>query len=121
MKKHKIKLVQDLIRDLTPHMDAGARGTRIPVHIRIFGALRFFAQGSYQKAGGNEAYVTLSQPSFSRAVSEVCLALESIAHRWVKFPLSEAEKQQKKEQFMAQFGFPGVIGCIDGTHCYTSR
>ncbi|KAJ8914077.1 hypothetical protein NQ315_014271 [Exocentrus adspersus] len=110
------QLVQDLIRDLTPHMDAGIRATRVPIHIRILGALRFFAQGSYQKAGGNEMHVVLSQPAFSQALSEVCLALEAISHRWIKFPLNEAEKQEKKEEFMAQFGFPGVIGCIDGTH-----
>ncbi|KAJ8911984.1 hypothetical protein NQ315_003266 [Exocentrus adspersus] len=105
------QLVQDLIRDLTPHMDAGIRATRVPIHIRILGALRFFAQGSYQKAGGNEMHVALSQPAFSRALSEVCLALEAISHRWIKFPLNEAEKQEKKKSL-----WPRVIGCIDGTH-----
>ncbi|XP_018564783.1 putative nuclease HARBI1 [Anoplophora glabripennis] len=101
---------------LTPHMDAGTRATRVIIHIRIFAALRFFAHGSYQKASGNEMHVALSQPAFSRALYEVCLALESIAHRWIKFPITEAEKQEKKEEFMARFGFPGVVGCIDGTH-----
>ncbi|XP_030749233.1 putative nuclease HARBI1 [Sitophilus oryzae] len=51
--------------------------------------------------------VPVAQPTFSRALSEVCSALEAIAPQWIKFPISEAEKQ---------FQFPGVIGCIDGTH-----
>lgn len=109
-------LVQQLIGELTPHMPDGIRATRIPIHIRILAALRFFAHGSYQRAAGNEANIAIAQPSFSRALNEVCLALEAIAPQWVKFPITQDEKQIKKEQFMAAFGFPGVIGCVDGTH-----
>lgn len=58
----------------------------------------------------------MTQPTFSRALSEVCSALEAIAPNVIKFPISEAEKQAKKEEFMEHFQFPGVIGCIDGTH-----
>lgn len=109
-------LAQQLITDLTPHMTPEVRAGRIPIQIRILGALRFFAQGSYQKAVGDDFNTCMSQPTFSRALSEVCLALETIAPQWIKFPLTDAEKQLKKEEFMAKFEFPGVIGCIDGTH-----
>lgn len=110
------ELAQQLIRQLSPHMPEGVRATRIPTHIRILAALRFFAHGSYQRAAGNEANIAIAQPSISRALSEVCLAFDAISDQWVKFPISQAEKQNKKEQFMAAFGFPGAIGCVDGTH-----
>ncbi|XP_030752065.1 putative nuclease HARBI1 [Sitophilus oryzae] len=109
-------LARQLIIDLTPHMAVGIRARKIPTEIRILGALRFFAQGSYQKTIGDDFSTCMAQPTFSRALSEVCSALEAIAPQWIKFPISEAEKQAKKEEFMAQFQFPGVIGCIDGTH-----
>lgn len=47
-------LAHQLIIDLTPHMAVGIRAGKIPIEIRILGALRFFAQGSYQKTIGDD-------------------------------------------------------------------
>lgn len=110
------ELVQNLIEQLTPHMNIGARGTKISIFLRVLAALRFFAQGSYQKCVGNEANVAMAQQTFSRTLTEVCQAMEAIAFQWVHFPLTQAEKEERKLKFMEQFGFPGTIGCIDGTH-----
>lgn len=109
-------LARSLIEELTPHMDNGLRNTKVPITIRIMGALRFFAQGSYQRGIGNEIHVSMAQQTFSRALSEVCLAIEAIAPHWVTFPMTRDQKEIKKEAFMQTFGFPGTVGCIDCTH-----
>lgn len=109
-------LTRNLIEELTPHLNLGRRSTKISVPARIFAALRFFAQGSYQRSVGNEAHVALAQQTMSRVLDEVCQAIEIIAPGWVKFPTSPAEKEQKKLNFMRAFEFPGVLGCVDGTH-----
>ena len=56
-------LVRNLINELTPHLNIGVRITRVPIEIRVFGALRFFAHGSYQRSHGNEANVSIAQQS----------------------------------------------------------
>lgn len=96
-------------------MSMGQRNTKVSITTRIVAALRFFALGSYQTSIGNEAKAAMTQQTFSRVLSEVCNAFEQIADRWVRFPTRE-EKEAKKQEFMETFEFPGVIGCVDGTH-----
>lgn len=110
------ELTRTLIEQLTPHMNAGVRRTKVTIAGRILGALRFFAQGSYQRSVGNERDVALAQQTMSKALTIVCEAIETIAPLWIKFPTAPEEKERKKNDFMRAFQFPGVIGCIDGTH-----
>lgn len=46
----------------------------------------------------------------TRAIAEVISPVEIV------FPRIVPEFNQRKEIFMNRFGFPGTIGCIDGTH-----
>lgn len=109
-------LVQNLIQEITPHMQVGQRNRKISILCRVMASLRFFAQGSYQRSVGNEIDVSMAQQTFSKVLSEVCTAIEAIAHRWIKFPITANEKNTVKMEFMETFGFPGTIGCIDCTH-----
>ena len=34
----------------------------------------------------------------------------------IKYPSSKAEVEQANQEFLQKFGFPTVLGCIDGTH-----
>jgi hypothetical protein len=52
----------------------------------------------------------------SNCISEIAVALQTIAHRWIQFPVTEESRQAVQMEFMEKFGFPGVIGAIDGTH-----
>ncbi|XP_058449128.1 putative nuclease HARBI1 [Malaya genurostris] len=61
-------------------------------------SLRFFAEGNYQKGVGNDRYIGLAQSTMS------------------KFPSSDGEINKIKIGFFEKTGFPGVIGCINGTH-----
>lgn len=109
-------LVRQLIEELTPHMNSGQRNTKVPIEGCILAALRFFAIGSYQRNVGNESNISMAQQTFSSTLMEVCNAIEIIAPNWIKFPTTQAEKDAKKLEFMRQFAFPGVVGCVDCTH-----
>lgn len=45
--------------------------------IKLAAALRFFAEGSYQEGAGNDLFVGMAQPTFSKALSEVLMILEN--------------------------------------------
>lgn len=59
-----------------------------------------------------------SQPSVSRVITQTVelLASPAIATRFIKFPRTRQEIQQKQNEFMAISNFPGIVGTIDGTH-----
>lgn len=40
----------------------------------------------------------------------------NLAPRYICFPRNENEMTEAKNQFEAQFNFPGILGVIDGTH-----
>lgn len=79
--------------------------------------MRILAEGSYQKGAGNDYNVSLGQSAVSNAFNECINALyEEICPDCIYFPTNESEKYEIKEYFFNKTGFPGVIGCIDGTH-----
>lgn len=44
------------------------------------------------------------------------IIVNHLAHRYIKFPQTDDELSQMKTAFLDQFGLPGVLGIIDGTH-----
>lgn len=112
-------LCMELIDELKPFLNTTARSNAISCHVKILCALRFFATGSFQRSVGQDTLSSLSQTSVSRCVSEISMALNRIAHRYVQFPKKE-EFTSIKSKFFEMFGFPGVVGLIDGTHIKVS-
>lgn len=112
-------LCMDLIDEIKPFLDSTQRRSALPCHIKVLSALRFFATGSFQRAVGQDTLSSLSQTSVSRCVTEISIALNRIAHRYVKFPTRD-EFPAIKAKFYEQSGFPGVIGLVDGTHIKVS-
>lgn len=55
---------------------------------QIFGALRFFAAGSYQQDVGQNFNISLSQSSMSRSIHEVVEAIHesNFFENWIRFP-----------------------------------
>ncbi|KAJ8909522.1 hypothetical protein NQ315_011200 [Exocentrus adspersus] len=80
-------------------------------------ALHYFAQGSYQKSVEQDLNCALSQSSVSRAITLISdILVQHFSHK-VQFPGTAEEKDRERVKFMQhQNGFPGIIGCIDGTH-----
>nr|XP_024654062.1 putative nuclease HARBI1 [Maylandia zebra] len=81
-----------------------------PLHI-LCTALRFFANGSFLYNIGDAEHV--SKATVCRAVRNVTVALKRLLYSFVVFPGHRPTRFIKCHKIA---GFPGVIGCIDGTH-----
>ena len=44
------------------------------------------------------------------------MTCDVLSLRWISFVMDENEKEEIKEYFYKNTGFPGLISCIDGTH-----
>lgn len=98
-------------------LGGSVKSSSVSPMLRLSAALRFFAEGSYQKGVGNDLFAGMAQPTLSKALSAVVDVFEAnICPLAIQFPTSEAEKDEIKRGFYEKTGFPGVIGCVDGTH-----
>lgn len=85
--------------------------------IKLAAALRFFAEGAYQKGAGNDIFVGVAQPTMSKILSKVIDVFEEhVCPSAITFPTNEQEKNSIRLGFFEKTGFPGVIGCVDGSH-----
>ncbi|XP_047021401.1 putative nuclease HARBI1 [Helicoverpa armigera] len=98
------------------HKTSLTSSSRISLELKVLCALSFYANGSYQRIVGMAKY--LGQTTVSKCVKEVTDALvtPAILNTFIRFPSTRAERDLVKSNFFAKYGFPGVIGCIDGCH-----
>uniref|UniRef100_A0A6P7GWI4 Nuclease HARBI1 n=1 Tax=Diabrotica virgifera virgifera TaxID=50390 RepID=A0A6P7GWI4_DIAVI len=93
------------------------RITSIPIHLKVLCALHFYAHGSYQKSVGQDFLLGMSQSVVSRCIGEISRVLSThLSRRYIIFPTTIVAKMSVARGFMEKFTFPGVVGCIDGTH-----
>lgn len=92
------------------------RSTFVRGDIKLATFLRFLATGSYQQTVGNEFISSTSRSTVCRIIAECLDFFENyVCKDWIKMPGPE-EYTQIKEAFFNSSGFPGIIGCVDGTH-----
>ncbi|XP_045767780.1 putative nuclease HARBI1 [Maniola jurtina] len=113
-----LPLFQQLVDELAPYLRPKQRSTGISTELKIMAALDFYAGGSYQRRVGKDYNLGLCQTAVHKCVAEVTDALNQseVLLRHIKFPSSTEERRTILKGFMDVFGFPGVVGCIDGTH-----
>ncbi|XP_055839901.1 putative nuclease HARBI1 [Episyrphus balteatus] len=88
----------------------------IPEH-KLAACLRFFAEGNYQHGVGKDYQSPIGQTTFSSILKETLdIMEETLCSNWISLKMSEEDIQQSKLCFLEKTGFPGVIGCVDGTH-----
>ncbi|KAG8230335.1 hypothetical protein J437_LFUL000606, partial [Ladona fulva] len=111
-------LVQGLIDEVRPLLAHGERVTSVPVEIKVLCALHFYGQGSYQGSAGSDFWVSLSQPSVSRAVKKIMEALNSpqLLGKWIVFPQGQRERMEIIQNNYQATAISGVLGYVDGTH-----
>ena len=80
---------------------------------QILVALRFYASGSFLQIIGDT--LGLPKSSVSRIITDVSQALACKQSEFILWP-SRPEEIQVKRGFFDKGRFPGVIGCVDGTH-----
>lgn len=110
------EMVQYVYNQILPHLNVTDNVVAIPNMLKLLTALNFFSTGSYQRSVGQSYNLSVSQPTVSKIISEISLAIGQIAIQWVRFPQTFEEKNSIKRRFMQATNFPGVIGAIDCTH-----
>lgn len=106
-----------MLEAIEPKMKMGVRSTFVSNTIKLATTLRFLAQGSYQISVGNDFNLGLAQPTVSAVLTETLIVLQDVlCPEWIKLQMTEDEKTESKLAFFEKTGFPGVIGCVDGTH-----
>lgn len=76
--------------------------------------LRFLASGNMQITVAD--VVRVSQPTVSRILPKVCMALIAHFHTFIKMPETDEERAHVARQFFGFRGLPRIIGAIDCTH-----
>nr|CAD7415298.1 unnamed protein product [Timema cristinae] len=90
-------MAQDLCGILRGRLQK-TRTTGIPVHIQVLAAIRFFAEGGYQRGVGQDAFISLSQTSTGLCIHAVCNAVVTLlAARWIVFPTTVAERERVQQ------------------------
>lgn len=108
---------QNVLETIEPHLKKGIRSTFVSNTLKLAATLLFLAQGTYQLNLGNDFNLGLSQSIISKILSETLDIIESkVCPKWIDFDMTEDEKNEAKQYFYDRTGFPGVIGCVDGTH-----
>lgn len=91
---------RNVLETVAPNMKNGIKSTFVSKTIKLAATLRFLAQGSYQLSVGNDFNLGLSQPVVSKVLSETLDALEeTICPKWIKFEMTDAEKEAKLNFF----------------------
>ncbi|GFR09597.1 nuclease HARBI1 [Trichonephila clavata] len=78
---------------------------------KVLAAVRFFAFGNRQINVGD--LHSISQPSTSRAITDVARALAELRPQYIDLPQTEDQRMQISQKFYREFGFPGVYGALD--------
>ena len=110
--RESITFLVDLLRDDLER--STSRNHALSPTVQVLVALRFFASGSFLQVIGDT--LGLSKSTVSRIITNVSTALVQKQRQFIKWPSTEAEILQAKQGFYHKGGFPGVVGCVDGTH-----
>ncbi|XP_062557486.1 putative nuclease HARBI1 [Armigeres subalbatus] len=106
-----------LLEIITAKINPVQLSTSVSPTVMLAASLRFFAEGNYQKGVGNDRYIGLAQPTMSKVLQIVLDIIENeVCPTVIQFPSEDRETNAIKLAFYQKTGFPGVIGCIDGTH-----
>ena len=76
-------------------------------------ALKYFASGSFLQVVGDNMGV--DKGTVSSGIQRVSHALAAKTDQFIKWP-SDQRKREIKQGLYESGGFPGIIGCVDGTH-----
>ncbi|XP_050092308.1 putative nuclease HARBI1 [Anopheles aquasalis] len=111
-------IVMLLVESLKNDFKKPLKSRAIPISLKICAAVRFLATGNYQQGVGNEsAFLALSQPVVSHALTEFLEVMEKkICPNWIKPEMTDAEKQNARTHFYRESELPGIIQAFDCTH-----
>lgn len=107
--------VQNLVEIIGPRIEHPTRRNHaISALNQIIITLRFLCTGAFQIFIGDNMRVDKS--TVCRIVKRVVRVIAGLRARYIYMPRNEVELAATKSKFRAMYGFPSVIGCVDGTH-----
>ena len=107
--------IDRLVRLVEPTLQRRTRRNRaLTVRQQLLMTLRFLATGAFLQVIGDTFGVDVA--TVSRVVTEVTDCLFRLKDVVIRFPMSDADRRRVMTGFYSVRGFPGVVGCIDGTH-----
>ena len=64
----------------------------------------------------SKGFLKVAQPTVSKVLTQFVNSITTKASRYIYMSRSREEVAKTKQDFYQLAGFPGVIGCIDGSH-----
>ena len=105
----------EMIRPFASKRSTRARTDIVTLEKRVAITLYYLKdQGSFIMTANTFG---VSTSTVSKSVKEITRIMSHfLAKEFMKYPSTMSEVETAKENFVKAFGFPHVIGCIDGTH-----
>ncbi|XP_055907599.1 uncharacterized protein LOC129942582 [Eupeodes corollae] len=92
-----------VLNEIKDHLKQPQRSSAIPPIFKLCTALRFMAEGSYQKCSGNDFNLGLAQPTVSVVLKEVLEVVEElICPQWLKARMTNDEMNLLKIHFLPE-------------------
>ena len=107
-RQHILELTRQVLADIT----LANRGFTLSPLQQVLVTLRYLATSTFQDVCGE--LVGVDQSTVSRTVSRVTDAMFRQAQQHIFFP-DQASANRTKRALYQSYGFPNVVGCIDGT------
>lgn len=85
----------------------------LTVEEQVLVCLKLMASGSFQKS--SKDCINIAQPTVSKVFSSFLDSMLKHTGRYIKMPETDMLVGEK-QKFYDRANFPGIIGCIDGTH-----
>ena len=111
MSKQEIKCVYSLVKDDMALL--GSRSSDITLEEKVLICLKTLGLGSFQN--WSKDFVQVSQPSVSKILTSFSGSMVKLAPKFIFMLPTRADIFESKHNFYQVAGFPGVIGCIDGS------
>lgn len=106
---HTYFLFQELVQLMGPHLTT----RNVPVAKKLLSTL--WLLGNKESFRGVADRFDLNKGFLHGIVLEVCSGLKAVRPQFIAWPTRE-EQAQIAQRFLRKTGFPGIVGCIDGSH-----
>jgi DDE superfamily endonuclease len=113
---YSLLFVQLLCQELSPHLKPADHGAvYVPADKKVHMTVWYLSNQETFRQIAN-LFGMAHRSTAHDCVIQVCQAIvQYLSTKYIKWP-SDAEQQEIASAFEASSGFPGIIGCIDGTH-----
>ena len=90
------------------------RNHALSVETQVLASSRFLASGCFYQVDAD--VLGIDKSTVCRVLERFCQALVAKKNDFIKFPFTEAKKNENKEKFYKMSGFPSCILAVDGFH-----